>query len=78
VVVITHSPWVVAEYAERGILIRDGRVRFDGPLRSLFAEEAMLTDCHFRIPDVTRLSRRGGFTALTLEELLAAAGTRAG
>jgi energy-coupling factor transport system ATP-binding protein len=74
-IVITHSPWVVAEYAERGVLISGGRIRFDGPLRRLFAEEALLADCHFRIPEVTRLSLRCGFTALTVDELL---GARAG
>lgn len=70
VVMITHSPWVVAEYAQRGVLMRGGRVVFDGPLRRLFAEEALLEDCHFRIPDVTRLGRRFGVTPLTLGELL--------
>lgn len=72
-VVITHSPWVVAEYAERGILIRGGRIQFDGPLRRLFAEEAMLAECHFRLPDVTRMALRSGFTALSVDELLRAA-----
>jgi energy-coupling factor transport system ATP-binding protein len=73
-IVITHSPWVVAEYAERGVLISGGRVRFDGPLRRLFAEEALLAECHFRLPEVTRLSLRCGFTALTVDELLGARG----
>ncbi len=71
-VVITHSPWVVAEYAERGVLMRGGQVAFDGPLRALFAEEDLLAACHFRVPDVTRLGRRLGFTPLTLDELTAA------
>ncbi|HSP97694.1 MAG TPA: energy-coupling factor transporter ATPase [Candidatus Dormibacteraeota bacterium] len=71
VVVITHSPWVVAEYAERGVVLRDGRVAFDGSLRSLFAEEALLEASHFRLPDATRVGRRLGFTPLSVEELLA-------
>jgi hypothetical protein len=49
-----------------------GRIAFDGPLRALFAEEALLERCHFLIPDVTRLGRRFGFTPLRVEEFLAA------
>jgi energy-coupling factor transport system ATP-binding protein len=70
-VVITHSPWVVAEYAERGVVMRGGRVVFDGPLRELFAREALLADCHFRLPEATRVGRALGFTPLSVEELLA-------
>ena len=71
VVVITHSPWVVAEYAQRGVVLRDGRVAFDGPLRELFAEEALLEASHFRLPEATRIGRRLGFTPLSVDELLA-------
>jgi energy-coupling factor transport system ATP-binding protein len=71
VVVITHSPWVVAEYAERGVVLGEGRVAFDGPLREVFAQEALLAACHFQLPDATRVGRRLGFTPLSVDELLA-------
>ncbi len=71
IVMITHSPWVVAEYAARGILMRGGRVVFDGSLRTLFAQEALLEGAHFRVPDATRLGNRLGFTPLSVDELLA-------
>jgi energy-coupling factor transport system ATP-binding protein len=70
-IVITHSPWVVAEYAQRGVLMREGRIVFDGPLRELFSHESLLEESHFRVPELTRLGRRLGFTPLTLDELLA-------
>ncbi len=73
-VVITHTPWVVAQYAQRGVLMQAGRIVFDGPLRDLFADEELLARSHFRVPDVTRLGRGLGFTPLTVEELLAAVG----
>jgi energy-coupling factor transporter ATP-binding protein EcfA2 len=69
VIVITHSPWLVAEYADRGVLMRGGRVVFDGPLRDLFARQPLLESCHFRVPDVTRLGQRFGFVPLSLREL---------
>jgi len=71
-VVITHTPWVVAQYAQRGVLLQAGRIVFDGPMRELFARQELLERCHFRVPDVTRLGGRLGFTPLTVEELLAA------
>jgi energy-coupling factor transport system ATP-binding protein len=71
-IVITHSPWVVAEYAQRGVLMRGGRILYDGALRDLFAREALLEESHFRVPDLTRLGRRLGLTPLTLDELIAA------
>jgi energy-coupling factor transport system ATP-binding protein len=73
-VVITHAPWVVAEYAARGILLQSGAVVFDGPLRALFAEEELLERSHFRLPDVTRLGLQLGLTPLSVEEILAAFG----
>jgi energy-coupling factor transporter ATP-binding protein EcfA2 len=69
-VVITHSPWVVAEFATRGVLMQGGRIAFDGPLRELFAQTELLAQCRFRVPDVTRLGQRFGFTPLSVEELL--------
>ena len=71
-IVITHTPWVVAEYARRGVLMATGRLLFDGPLRELFADMELLERCQFRVPEVTRLGRRLGITALSVEELLTA------
>jgi energy-coupling factor transport system ATP-binding protein len=69
-IVITHSPWVVAEYAQRGVLLREGCILFDGGLRDLFAQEELLEESHFRVPSLTQLGRRLGLTPLTLDELL--------
>ena len=76
IVMITHSPWVVAEYAERGVLMRDGQAIFDGSLRALLAEEALLASAHFQAPDVTRLGRRLGFTPLSVDEFVQLRHTR--
>ncbi len=69
-IIITHTPWVVAEYAQRGVVLSEGRVAFDGPLRALFAEEALLASAHFRLPDATRIGRALGLTPLSVDELL--------
>jgi energy-coupling factor transport system ATP-binding protein len=72
IVIITHTPWLVAEYARRAVLMRQGRKLFDGPVRDLFVQEELLKSASFRVPEVTALSRRFGTVALTADELVAA------
>lgn len=78
IVIITHSPWVVAEYAERAVLMKGGEVLFDGSLRRLFEHEDLLTSARFCAPDVTQLGRRFGMTPLSVDELVAGLADRTG
>jgi energy-coupling factor transport system ATP-binding protein len=71
IVIITHTPWLVAEYARRVVLMRKGRKLFDGGVREFFASDELLAGSSFRPPEVTRLSRRFGTLALTPAELAA-------
>jgi len=57
IIVITHSPWVVAEYAERALLVGEGCVLFDGPLATLLADDALLAAAAFELPPITRVAR---------------------
>jgi len=70
IVVITHTPWVVAEYAERVLLLADGRLRYDGGIREFFGDPTLADEPAARPPDVTRLGRRLGCTPLTVDELV--------
>jgi energy-coupling factor transport system ATP-binding protein len=70
VVIITHTPWVVAEYAERAIMMGGGRVLWDGAVRKLFADPALLARAAFHPPDVTALGYRFGVVALRVDELI--------
>jgi energy-coupling factor transport system ATP-binding protein len=72
IVMITHTPWLVAEYARRAVLMRKGRVLYDGAVREFFERDELLEGSSFRAPEVTRLGRRFGITALRAEELAAA------
>jgi energy-coupling factor transport system ATP-binding protein len=69
IVMITHTPWLVAEYARRVILMRKGRVMFDGGVRELFERDELLANSSFHPPEATKLGRRFGLTALRPEEL---------
>jgi energy-coupling factor transport system ATP-binding protein len=69
IVIITHTSWLVAEYADRALLMRSGKKLFDGPVRALFAEPELLARSSFRVPEITALGQRFGVTALSVEEL---------
>jgi energy-coupling factor transport system ATP-binding protein len=70
IIIITHTPWVIAEHTERVILLSAGRVRYDGAVRPFFADDALLEAASFLAPDVTRLGRLLGCTPLSVEELI--------
>jgi energy-coupling factor transport system ATP-binding protein len=71
IVMITHTPWLVAEYARRVVLMRKGRVMFDGGVREFFVRDELLANSSFRPPEGTMLGRRFGLSALRPEELAA-------
>jgi energy-coupling factor transport system ATP-binding protein len=70
IVIITHTPWLVAEYARRVVLMRRGTVLFDGGVREFFAQDELLRASSFRPPEVTALARRFGTVALRPEEFV--------
>jgi len=70
VVVITHSPWLVAEHASRAILMAKGRVLFDGGVRDLFRATAELQAASFVLPDATQLGLRFGVAVRSAAELV--------
>jgi energy-coupling factor transport system ATP-binding protein len=72
IVTITHVPWVVGSYAERAIVMQDGRMLFDGPVATLFADEDLCRKADFVPPDITRLANQLGAVALDVEGFLAA------
>lgn len=69
IVMITHTPSLVAEYARRVILMRSGRIIFDGPVDGFFAQRELLRTSSFRAPEVIELAARFGTIAATPEKL---------
>ena len=69
IVLVTHTPWVIAEHAERVLLLAEGRLRYDGPVRDFFADPALVALASFRAPDVTRVGAALGCTPLSVDEL---------
>lgn len=70
IICVTHTMWVVAEYARRTVVVKDGRIWMDGPTREVMAREAELTQASLKPPQLVRISNRLGGTLLTLAECL--------
>ena len=58
VVVVTHDSERVAEYADRVVLVYDGRVLADCPPEELFQDAALLAQVDVRAPQVTEFYRQ--------------------
>jgi cobalt transport protein ATP-binding subunit len=72
IVLATHSPWVVAEYAERVLLMHAGRLVFDGPLATFVADATLLRAAAFEPPPAMRLGLAFGRATRTVDELVGA------
>lgn len=68
IIMVTHSMWAAAAYAQRLVVLRGGQVLLDGPTREVLAQEEILSGARLRPPAVVRLSRRLGFMALNARE----------
>jgi energy-coupling factor transport system ATP-binding protein len=70
IIAVTHTMWVVAEYAHRAAVIRDGKVALQGTVREVFAEEDELRNASLRPPHIVSLGNTLGFPVLSVEEML--------
>jgi cobalt transport protein ATP-binding subunit len=70
IIVVTHTMWVVAEYAHRAVVVRDGRISLQGTVREVFAEEEALRDAYVRPPHIVTLGNLLGNTVLSVEEMI--------
>ncbi|KTR87585.1 ABC transporter ATP-binding protein [Microbacterium testaceum] len=50
IVVVTHDMQVVAEHADRVVVVDEGRITADGPVADVFADEAVLARAGLRPP----------------------------
>jgi len=76
IILVTHAMWLAAEYAHRVIVLHEGQVLLDSPTRAAFSQDDRLRRAAVIPPQIVRLSRRLGGTALTLSELVEALNRR--
>jgi energy-coupling factor transport system ATP-binding protein len=70
IIFVTHHMWVVAEYARRVFVMKNGKILLEGSTREVFAHEAELKAASLRPPHFVEFSNRLGHTFLTVEEML--------
>lgn len=70
VVMITHSPWLVAGYAGRVLVMEEGELSWEGASKEFLLREELLAKAGFEAPPVAAVSRRLGARAVTVEELV--------
>ena len=71
IIFITHHMWVVAEYAKRAYVMKDGDIILEGTTREVFSQGDILRDAFLRPPHFVEFSDRLGYTFLTPEEMIA-------
>jgi energy-coupling factor transport system ATP-binding protein len=71
IIFITHHMWVVAEYAKRAFVMKDGDVILEGSTREVFSHSEVLRDAFLRPPHFVEFTRRLGYTFLTPAEMKA-------
>src|SRR5215216_2786563 len=74
IIVVTHTMWVVSEYAHRAVVMRDGKVALQGTVREVFTEEDELRDAALRPPHIVSMGNSLGFPVLSVEEMLKVTG----
>ncbi len=71
VVLVTHHVHLLPGYAQRAVVLQQGRVVLDAPLRAVLHAETELRACGLQPPQVVLMARAWGLDALTPEELAA-------
>lgn len=70
IIIITHSMWVVAEYAKRTIVMKDGRIILDGTTREVLKHSEELEKAKIILPASVKLSNKFGLVLLSASEWL--------
>jgi len=58
IVIITHNMRLVAEYAMRTIVMKQGQIIMDAPTAEVFSQPAMLAETYLSPPQITQLGQR--------------------
>ena len=70
IIFVTHHMWVVAEYADRVFVVKDGQILLEGTTRAVFSKEDVLREAYLRPPQLVSLSNRLGKTLLDVDEFV--------
>lgn len=74
IIIITHEMRIVADYAERTVVLGQGQILLDAPTRQVFAQPEILQQTYVEPPQITRLAQRVSLeepfrSVLTVEDM---------
>ena len=69
IIMITHTMWVVAEYAHKVAVVKDGEMSMYGRTRDVFKDEDTLMESYLKTPHIVNLSNKLGKTVLSVDEM---------
>ncbi|MCD5413701.1 MAG: energy-coupling factor transporter ATPase [Clostridiales bacterium] len=69
IIIITHTMWVVSEYAHKVAVLKEGEIMMYGKTREVFQREEDLLNSHLRTPHIVSLSNKLGKTMLSIDEM---------
>ena len=70
IIIVTHTMWIVAEYAHRAVVVSNGKVSSNGTVREVLATEDVLRDAALRPPQIVSFGNALGYSVLSVEEML--------
>jgi len=70
IIMITHTMWVVSEYAHKVAVVKDGEMMMYGSTREVFKNEDDLMNSYLKTPHIVSLSNKLGKTILSIDELV--------
>src|SRR5919199_1467267 len=70
IIAVTHTMWVVAEYAHRAVVVREGKIELSGTVREVFSREDELWEASLRPPHIVSLGNSLGYPVLSVDELV--------
>lgn len=69
IIMITHTMWVVAEYAHKVAVINDGKIDLYGTTREVFSHEKELEEAFLKPPNIVSMSNKLGKIILSIDEI---------
>ena len=69
IIMITHTMWVVSEYAHKVAVIKDGKMMMYGRTREIFSKDQELAKSFLKTPHIVNMSNQLGHTVLSIDEL---------
>ncbi|NIQ07119.1 MAG: ATP-binding cassette domain-containing protein [Candidatus Korarchaeota archaeon] len=71
IIVISHDLWIIAEYCDRVVALKDGEILMDGPPTNVFSQKEILRTTNLQPPQIAQFTQKlFGKTILDVKTLV--------